>query len=455
MRLAELNKLREDLSSRHKAAAPSIESFRIKNLSGFADCVINPKGGFLVICGGTGVGKTTLLELLYSSLRGEDDPAPRNMSRLSGAFAEVNVAFPAEMKGNYRGIFTLDQAPAGVQTGVRFVGLEARTAEIQFALADEDFDVLKEGAGRKFFDRSLVDLVSLVCSKSYDRISFYETEIGDRNVPIFEVEMDGLIYNSNSMATGELSVFYLAWVISTAPPYSILIIEEPEAHLPPLSHFAIFGLLARYTLKLKLCLVISTHSPTIASEVPDRSLVSIRRAGRQSILPVGIESKTKILARLGLQPRRQAVLFVEDNLARDVLYELIAEHEINSACFVEIHVCINGAGEIKTRLENIPSGLTSISFVGVLDGDMRQKSASWKTANPIVFLPFVKEMEVEFLDSAESSLANFAKRIGRKVDNLEYSLSSTQGQNYHDRYKNVSYKLRMDEIAFTNHALKH
>lgn len=455
MRFAEIGKLREDLQKRHHEASPTIDALEFESLPGFSDSKIYPKRGFLVVCGGTGVGKTTLLELFYCTLRGEDDPDPRGIERVSRATARISISFPREVNESYHGTFSADKKNVAVPKGVRFVAIESRTADIQRYLSINEFAILKEGSGAIKFDDDLVDLVSLVCSKKYSSINVYESEIEDKIVPIFEIESDDINYDSRSMATGELSVFYLAWALYTAEPYSIVIIEEPESHLPPHSHFAVFGLMARYSLKRKLCLIISTHSPTIASEVPDHSLISIRRQGKNAILPIGMEPKTKVLSRLGLQPRKHVILFVEDKLAKDVLVELIADHGLETVCRLEVFICQGGAGEIKNRLEHIPSKLNSFSCAGILDGDMREKAAKWKLPNPIVFLPFNEEMEVEFLAAAEAAVSGFARRLGRNRSKVEDAFTETRGQNFHDRYKNISVALGFDEAAFTNHALKH
>lgn len=79
MRLAELQKVKLDLSKRTREAASLIELVEIRDLPGFVDAALQPDTGFLVICGGTGVGKTALLDLLYCGLRSEDNPAPREL----------------------------------------------------------------------------------------------------------------------------------------------------------------------------------------------------------------------------------------------------------------------------------------------------------------------------------------------------------------------------------------
>ena len=448
MRLAELTRTLGKLSERKSDTAPALKLLSFDSLPGFAKTSVSPGVGFLVVCGGTGVGKTAILELIWCAVRSSYDPPARNLERLGSASFGIDIASP---EGGYKFQGTVKKNPNasdGFPAGARFVGLEMRTADIQTALKQYEYDVLKEGAGDQELDKDMLALLSMICGKRYLAAKVFECEIEGGFIPVFEILTDGVGYDSRSMATGELSIFFIAWSLWTANPFSILLIEEPEAYFPPQSHVGIMGLIAKFTLKLKLCSIITTHSPTVAAEVPEKSLVSVRRVGQLSTLPQTVESRNKVLARLGLQPKKMVVLFVEDVLARDVLEELLSFYEFNIVCRYDVVVCEQGCGDIKNKLQHAPLGLQYISFIGVLDGDMKKQAANWKLPHPFVFLPFENEMEVEFLHVAKKNIGRFAKRIERDVPRIEDAFAAVEGKNLHDQYLDMSRLLGLPRDGF-------
>jgi hypothetical protein len=218
---------------------------------------------------------------------------------------------------------------------------------------------------------------------------------------------------------------------------SIILIEEPEAYLPPASHAGIFGLICAATVRRQLGLIITTHSAEIASHVPQASLISIRTQSGESHLPVTAESKQRVLSRLGLAPQKAAVLFVEDELAKIVLEECLGMYEFAVSTSIEL-VMSNGAGGVKTTLESLPMGIASFAFLGVLDGDMQAEAEQWGLNERLIFLPFAGAMESEFIEAIEARTNTFAKALNRSLQQVEEQLNDTQGAEPHDRFQQFS-----------------
>lgn len=457
MRTARSADLRRALERRNPQQAPFIRQVKIENLPGFADATIEPRTGFLSICGGTGIGKTALLELFRLSLEPQTAGAAGSQPRrLQTAAVEIEVSHP---EGVYARRSTVG-APApsddeGYPSGLQFVGLAQRTSDIQLYLEDADLEVLKESVDPISLSNSELAAVSAVCKKSYSSGKIYEIDYeGDMTLPLVEVVEGMHSYDSRSMATGELSAFYLLWTLKRAETYSMVLIEEPEAYLPPLSHSAIFSLICDYTVSRRLGVVITTHSAFIASEVPDRNLMPVRRQAGQSILPVTAESKARVLGRLGLGPQRSALLFVEDELAAAVLRELVALHELELVCKLEIVVPGGGFGDVRRALEGLPLDLASIRFTGVLDGDMRERVGDWPMLKHVAFLPFEQSMEVELLDAIARTPMKFATVVNRTATRVEDVLEASRGQDHHDRWAAVAAGLGLSSGVLVPRALE-
>jgi ABC-type lipoprotein export system ATPase subunit len=459
VKLSRLDDLKRGIEKRSAEQSPHLTSLHINNLIGFEDIAISPKTSFVAICGGTGLGKTALLDLIYAGLL----PAaalgslPRK-ARIEGAELRVTIS-SANTKYERRlkvGEAPQDESGDGFLSGVKLVDLIDRTSLPQTYFLDQDIQILKEGLTSTVFDDELRDAVSMICRKEYTSVSVYEVEDeADHTIPLFEVVESNASYDNRSMATGELSALSLAWALRSASPNSIVLIEEPEAFLPPVGHAAAFGLISQIALKQRLGIVLTTHSAAIASSVPEANLLSIRRSAGRSVLPTGKESKLRTLAALGLRPPKNALLFVEDRLARTILGEILSAFEFDIACNIEIVDTGKGAGSVKLALENMPEGVKTFQFFGVLDGDQIKAAKKWRCKDKILFLPFAISMEKELLDSIEGQIPKFAKLIGRTAKHIETSLDRSKGDDPHDRFIDLARALSRTEEWLAAVAFQH
>lgn len=456
MKLAKLSDFRRALESRNLGTVPCLRRLAFQQLPGFADTDIEPNASFLAICGGTGVGKTALLELIYSALAPLPEPHPiRPSPRLGIAKADVRVTFPDGAYERHLDLENLEEEWVGFAPEVQIIGLGERTSDLQSLFCAQDVSVIKEGAASFELSDEIRSFVSMICRKEFSRIVVYETDTGnDSAAPFFEVEISGVTYDSRGMATGELSVLYIAWSINRVPQLSIILIEEPEAYLPPSGHGAMFGLICVAAVRRQLGLVITTHSPDIASEVPQASLLSIRTQAGVSLLPVSAESKQRVLSRLGLAPQKSAVIFVEDDVAQLVLEEILSYFEFSISTSIEI-VPRNGAGGVRSTLDSLPVGIRSFSFLGVLDGDMIVVAQNWGLQDLILFLPFALAMEQEFLAAIAARTAGFGKVVNRTEIQINDLLNASLGQDAHDRFQQLAVGLGLPRDAFARTCFAH
>lgn len=462
MRLAKLDDLCKSLKKRNNA--PRLARFKFSNLPGFGDTTLEPDKSFLAICGGTGVGKTAMLEVLHSALEPlTAGVGPKKGARFAAATVDVIIA---NGEDKYEVARTIADEPDadhdGWQPGVHLIRLETRTSYLPNHLSDANVALLKEGVEPSQLDKITIEIVRDACRKPYTAINVWEVEPeGGRTVPFFEVTLEGVAYDNRMMATGELSVLYLAWVLKAAVANAIILIEEPEAHLPPSSHAAVFALIANAALHKNLCVILTTHSSTIAEHVPDDCLVSVKSSGITSTLPQTAESKSRVLSRLGLRPKINACFFVEDALAQNVLTEILAAYDFGLVCNVEVVVAKSadkkgqgaGDGAIKKSIESLPDGIKTVRFVGAVDGDAKEGTKNWKCKDRLVFLPFAAAMEIELVQALEADIIKGAQALRRSVDSLSDALEATRGKDHHDRFKEIAAALGLGEPELTRGAL--
>jgi predicted ATPase len=407
----------------------------IKNVPGFADSVLSPRTGFAVVCGATGVGKTALLEAIFAGLSAQEaGRIPSRRVRLGTASIEVSIHHP---NGEYIRVVSASEPATEDHSGfapeVRLVDLGERTSAIQDFFKAGSVDIALEGYEPSAFTTEELGQVSRAIGKRYTEILVYEVEDGDLIRPFFRVTESGLGYDTLSMGTGELSAIYIAWTFRFITKGSIVLIEEPEAFLPPASHIGMFDLICVHAEEKDLGIVLSTHSTHIVSQVPHTSLIPVKRNNGVSSVPTSSTAKDEVLGRLGLQPARTGIGFTEDELGTIVAKELIAAFDLNLLHHIEIVDMKAGFGAIKTTIDNLPP-IRSFSFSAILDGDMKATAEEWPKSNLCTFLPFETCMEKEFISAIEHDAATFAQLIGRTVGQVEHILEKSMGLEAHDAF---------------------
>lgn len=455
MRRARLEDIRRRLHQRDARSAPSIRSLSIKNLGGFRDFEIKPAQGFITFCGGTGSGKTSLLTIISALLQSyEDGEEVEHPSRFLGAEASLSVSSgDVDFEQNLILGSEVFEETEGYSPEAFFLNLSERTIEVQNALVGEDLEVLKEGVEPFLFEDEFRDFLSFVCKRRYEKAYVWEVESSNGlMMPFFEVVENGVSYNSKGMGSGELSAFYVAWALRVLDPLSFIIIDEPEAYLPPASHEAIFSMIAHYAVAKRLAVVVSTHSADFASLVPANSLHSIRREDGSRVIEAPADSPSRVLSKLGLRPKRTAVVYVEDNLIRDIVHEVVAAYELSSVCNFDISVRKGGSSVVKKALEYSPFDLKHVSIFAVLDGDMKAEALKWKEADRIVFLPFNEAPEIELLNAAARDVADTASQLGRDARRLHDGLEEAEGHDHHERFSLVAAYMGYSVEDFTKRA---
>lgn len=415
-----------------------IRRVQFEGLVGFADGSVEPASSLVAICGGTGSGKSAFLEAISYSLDPASHDDHASLERLKGAKINLAIDTPS---GSYTCATDLplnERVEVGDSPPVSILRLEDRvSAEARFSSGIE-LVVLLDGVDEQQFDRLQLEMTSHICGKAYKSISIYEVEVeAGLIVPFFQIELPDVSYDSRTMATGELSICYLVWKAFTAPALSVLLVEEPEAFLPPSKHQWVYRMLVVACDARSLAIVVTSHSAELIAEFEGTNIIPLKLEGGQTRIPIGGESKARTLNRLGLSPSRIAVFLVEDEIARSTLNEILAWGDFPISLKYEI-LDLKGAANIVSVLERLPSVPNKIDVVGVLDGDMQPTYSAHPQSARLSFLPFlpsVEEVYFALLDEAPRALLN---TIARNKDAVATALGAHVGIDKHDRFRRLA-----------------
>jgi predicted ATPase len=117
-----------------------------------------------------------------------------------------------------------------------------------------------------------VDWLSELVAPEVQDIDFIETELGD--VMFVLVEKDGTRTPARSLSDGTLRFLGMLVALRTAPPGSILMLEEPETGLHPQRIHLLVEYLETVTRERGIQVIATTHSPQVLQSLSSEALKS-------------------------------------------------------------------------------------------------------------------------------------------------------------------------------------
>ncbi len=430
-----------------------VSRFSFQNLSCLADASIEFSGGINAIIGSNGVGKSTLVaaiaELLGNGVELVLGHRQRLQgSRLSGTVFNEEVELQLGVRDGQNG--------ERVATGVRFEG-EFKWVDpsalanycVSQVNTDQNFaDLLESVTPIQLGDDQLA-LASYLVNRKYSSLNIYEisdySDIalygGFDRFPYFEASIGELVYGSEAMGRGELSLLLMYWTLLDAPKDSILIIEEPETHVSPLSQESFMNVLAKYSDEMGIWCLVSTHSPTILKKLGRQQITFLTRAGGASTTNKG-PTHVQIATMLGGGVAYRGTVVVEDVGAKGFLTAILEKYAPDLLRQLEI-IEASGAAKITDALRHMPKSRT-MTLVGVYDGNERnhQFDVQW----PIVFLPGDSDPEqlLKSLMSVSEHEAAIAAEFHRQPADISVALERVAGVDHHDAILEFSSALNID-----------
>lgn len=447
---------RRRVHRRQASESPVFNRISIKGANGFAEIQFEPRSSLFAICGATGVGKSTILDLISGALkpyRRGKRPLFRSHVGRPGVTVDIELA-SGEFSRQIEPERNDHNDGSGFKPEHRLVTLSERTEVLQSIFDEIDPTVAIEGVDARPFAKEDLVMISRVVGKRYDEIVCFEVEdpdFPDEIIPFFVAREGGLSYDLRNMGTGELSAIYITWILEYVKLWSILLLEEPEAMLPPMGHLNIFDIICVKASERNLAIVIATHSPDIVSAIPINQVLPLHRFDGVTSCDENPNKKNDALYQLGLRPPVTGLILLEDSLAVHVAAELISRFDLDLMRRVELRSVGSGFGAIKSALEIMPT-FNNIKILGLLDGDMEDAAKKWGCKNYCCFLPFKLSMEAEFLEAVRRDISRFAIASGRDARRIEVGLQRADSLEPHDGYNDFRRATGLSEELCANFA---
>ena len=450
-----------------------LAKFSYNNLVGLGDGSIEFSGGITIICGGNGVGKSTLLNAIRSCLA--TDRSPKHwLTRLVGSQLEASIEvrnntstiilgaddFSSVIEEQSDNIETttleldsssdksvLDDVPTSSEStagfNVLYLDLASQSAQLILHYSTlKNFDEILEGLSPGEANDQDLETLSYLVGKDYSQCFTYEIEeFGDEMLrPYFRVTASGSEYGSESMGVGEMALHLIYWHLKRVPEETVLLLEEPETHISPRSQGAIMNVLAKFSAEKKLWTICTTHSPAIVARIPKQHIKLLSRMGT-SVQVITSPKQAQLDLVFAVSTKVSGVFFVEDGAACAFLQNWLELSAPDLLGVFEI-VKTTSESEIQEALKRFPRVGPWLKVVGIFDGDMRGRLKT-KFNWPHAFLPGTKSPEGLVRKAVLENPGRLAQQLGRDLEDIKLILSQVEGYDVHDWYDELRKALKV------------
>jgi len=228
------------------------------------------------------------------------------------------------------------------------------------------------------------EVVSNILGQDYSSVrlivhSFYGNQSGKTVI----LNRAGLEYSEAFAGSGETSVVVLVQEIMSAPEKSLILLDEPETSLHPKAQEKLLEFLLQQIIKKKHQIVISTHSPTLVSNLPPEAIkvMCIDQVSKKiKILPKSFPEEAFEV--IGNTNGTKLMIYVEDALAKVIIDVFIHKFKQELSNSIEVKFVPGGADTIMKNFVSGASVREAKKEIYIFDGDKHYKNRN----------PMVKEM---------------------------------------------------------------
>ena len=443
MRTAERTRYWSTLRERPQRRV-QLNSFSFSGIPGLKDGVIQFRSPITAICGVNGTGKSSLLRGIWATLRWHTlDTAPEIKQRLEALSSEAIFSIEDVPTHFYAPNLLSDQAqtvecvhldPASMATP-----LQRKVCEIN------NLSEMLEPLEPIHLESAERELVSFILNKKYDSVSIYEIDdyADEDPFPVISVSEAGSTYDSRTMSLGEISIFMMFWLLRRIQDNTLVLLEEPETFLSPVSQGALLDYLAALCVRKRLTVVLTTHSPQMFGRLSKEQVRFCYRSVLGLAKLAGDEEFEQMRHAVGIEPRTDLIVLVEDRLAREFATEILRRYDLISLARAVV-VDLGGTGNVDTVANLLADKIKTIAVIAVYDGDARK--AAHQNTWPTAFLPGERPLEQLFREIAEEQLERLAVALGRDVAALDIELTQIKALDYHDWYIELARRLHITYV---------
>ncbi len=182
-------------------------------------------------------------------------------------------------------------------------------------------------------------------------------------------------YSGFNMGSGEDSIIQILWMLERAKRGHLIAIEEIETTIHPSALKRLMKHILEIAEKKMLQIVMSTHSPIVLDQLPEKARVYVERVGHGSQHRVISEVTTAYaMGMLAQQGSHELCIYCEDRRAATLIQRWLPK---DVRARVDI-VPISGSSEVMKAIEWHYRLEKEGKAIAVLDGDVSEKEVSEK-----------------------------------------------------------------------------
>ena len=332
---------------------------------------ISAPSGIFAICGLNGAGKSTIISAIKDILGvplSDYDLHRLGDKTVNAVFVNKGTEITC---ANMNGHRLIDQG--WDVDKIHFLDCTRSAAIQDFLISQPDLEeLLDQFEEYEFTHDEILELNSIV-GKNYDfcGVRLLEEVVDYGSIPYCRVSVGGINYDSRGMGSGEHFLAYLFGSIKSIEKGSILIVEEPETYVSISSQERFLNYLAKQIAEKGITVILTTHSPYILKQIRNENIRMVSRLSNRVNISVPGESYSAEDI-LGMGSTNKGTFFVEDRVAADFLS--VCLEDCASLLLREYSIdIVGGEAKISDRLKFPHSDKIKYSFIGVYDGDMRER----------------------------------------------------------------------------------
>lgn len=425
----------------NRVGAYTINSLTLKNVRGIGDKDVTFPTMITALCGENGVGKTTLLKTLFSTIAPIKAASlgirlkPQDARFSATAICEITTRTTVKTETGKETLVETFSDQEKISKFFKDDGEEplaiyidaAATAQrlIHLISTDADFASVLEGVPQSVDPDEMRKLRQEITGRTYSKV--ITSEIEDyNNLPIFPyfiVTAGNVTYGSEEMGLGELCVNYMLWALARCKSGGLLLLEEPESHLPPRAQERLITHVAALSVENNFNIVLSTHSQHTLANIPTSHITFLGRLGDKCIIQRNPNIVT-LYESLRITTSSLSLLILEDHSAFAFLKRIIEEYEPALLGRFDF-IWKNGWGDIDEILTRIPRHINcKVSILGIYDGDQRNAPRPAALDWPHLYLPGSKDPAEYMVEVTKDNAAEFAALLRYDPTAMELAIAN-------------------------------
>lgn len=214
-------------------------------------------------------------------------------------------------------------------------------------------------------------IVSEILRKEFEKIEIIEHNLfKDWGISI-RLKQKSINYSEAFAGSGETAIVILVHKIFNAPDESLILLDEPETSLHSGAQKRLISFLLDQCIKKKHQIVISTHSPFLIENMPDKSIKVFSTLSTNGKFIINNDRNYKeAFHELEIENTNKKIILVEDKTAKILIDKILEKLGKATQDIFEIKYLPGGADDINQRLTTIMEfgGDTYVLF----DGDQKR-----------------------------------------------------------------------------------